>query len=1027
MKRLNILILSGLLALLCHVNAMPVFAEDGSPLVYWKFAEGSGNSAQDLSGHGVTGSVRALWKNSETGHALFFDGTSRTVVSAQLPENLRLGKGSWSLMAWVKPQQFTIESRQNQRRLFAYGSYPKAFFCVDILGTGAISLYQVYQQDGKNLSASTITSTTLSLDRWAHVAIISDRQTATTQIYINGVLRAEQNSPPNFQPDLSVSGEFTVGNGFQNYLGMAEEVKLYGKALTRNEVKAEFAKLKTTFKIVPTASEVADDALVEVRDAIRSANDAWSRRDYGAVRTVLKPLINRTEVESHFRSYAHLRSAQSYVAQNRFLEAREEYSRIAANAAYPQVHRTEAEERVAELARRMKGILPLHDPATTRPTMPALPAVQERIYVSPEGKDTNPGTQAAPLATLDTARERVRKALTKARRGAIEVALLPGLYKVTDTLLLGKEDSGTPNSPVIYRALKPGTVTLYGGTRLKDFKRVTDPAILRRLPEEARGKVVQCDLKAMGITDYGSLAVRGFGQPASPPTLEVYVNQKPMTLARWPNQGFVSPAKLVEPGSPVTGKPSAFTYSDDRHARWTEADDAWLFGYFHYLWADATIRVGKIDSMTKTLTTAKPYSYGGNGMSEEQGIKYYAFNLLEEIDQPGEWYLNRKTGILYLYPPTDLAQATVEISLLSRPMVIGKGVSHTYFEGLKFDLARFDGIVLDNATDCSLVGCTVSRMAGSGIKILGGERDTIRSCDIHTIGRRATEVIGGERATLTPGNHLVINCRIHDFGRIDRTYTPGVQLEGVGNRVLHNLFYNCPSSAMRIEGNDHLIAYNETHDVLQESDDQGAMELFGNPTYRGVVFRNNLFHHLGSGANDKLRNGQAAIRFDDAISGMLVYSNIFYQSANGHFGSVQINSGRDNIIDNNLFVDTVQGISGGYGAGNHVWQTVREGKSPSTFYTNPLYMSRYPEMRTMMQEPGINHVWRNVFFKVGRDMTGNRTALELLANTIATDDPFMDAGKGDFRLKAALPGFDTIGFRHIPVEDIGLYPDAWRP
>ena len=54
-------------------------------------------------------------------------------------------------------------------------------------------------------------------------------------------------------------------------------------------------------------------------------------------------------------------------------------------------------------------------------------------------------------------------------------------------------------------------------------------------------------------------------------------------------------------------------------------------------------------------------------------------------------------------------------------------------------------------------------MAGNGISVLGGARDTLLSCDIATIGQRATEVIGGDRATLTPGGHVVANCSISRF------------------------------------------------------------------------------------------------------------------------------------------------------------------------------------------------------------------------------------------------------------------------
>jgi hypothetical protein len=319
-------------------------------------------------------------------------------------------------------------------------------------------------------------------------------------------------------------------------------------------------------------------------------------------------------------------------------------------------------------------------------------------------------------------------------------------------------------------------------------------------------------------------------------------------------------------------------------------------------------------------------------------------------------------------------------------------------------------------------------MAGNGITIQNGEADGLLGCDIHTIGRRATEVIGGDRATLKPGRHFVENCRIYNFGRIDRTYTPAIELEGVGNHVAHNLMYDGPSSAMRIEGNDHVIEFNEVHNVVQESDDQGAMELFGNPTFRGVVFRYNRFLNCGNTTAGSSFCGQAAIRFDDAISGMLVYGNVFVRSANVGFGAVQINSGRDNVMDNNLFVDCKQGISGGYNRGNSVWTQAAANPPPTEFYCNELYLLRYPELATMLRDPGVNHIWRNVFYRCGPVATGNQAALDLLENGVfGEQDPgFVDAALGDYRLKPGAALFATVGFRPIPVEEIGLYQDPYR-
>ncbi len=997
-------------------------------LLHYSFDEGQGTATADKSGSGLNGVVSAAWTDSPSGKALSYDGKAAGVVKMQIPAEKRFGKESWTFSAWLNPTQFTIEDRQNQRRLFAFGTYPDAYLVIDLMGNGRPSYYFCYRDEaGKTVSSGGTAAMGLALGQWAHFALVCDRKAGRVDLYVNGFGQGSTTLPAHWAGDFAAGGELTLGNGWHNYWGLMDEVRVYRRALPRAEVKAEFARLKGTFGAVESPEAAAAEKREALMEEFAKTHEAWAAGNYAAVRTACAAMMASAEAPAALRSYAHLRSAQSYIAEGKPDLARAEYGKIAATDAYPEVHRAEARERVAELERIAKG-LPARDPAASRTVVPRIATFAAEVYVSPQGNDANPGSKGAPVAGLTRARDLVRDLRAKGTGGAIAVNVLPGEYRVTAPLELSAQDSGTTDGPVVYRAVQPGKAVFYGGTRLRGFAAVTDPAILGRLPQEARGRVMRCDLRAQGITDYGQLAVRGFGQQASPPTLEVFVNGQPMTLARWPNSGFVGIRKLVEPGSKPEGKPSVFEYLDDRHARWTQADDAWLFGYFRFLWADATIKVGKIDPAAHTVTTAEAYHYGRPGMDTGQGIQYYAFNLLEEIDQPGEWYLDRKAGVLYLYPPTDLGSATVEIGLLAAPMVTMDQVTDVRLEGLTFDLARYNGLVIKGSSRCLIAGCTVSRFAGNGVTIDGGEANGLLGCDIHTLGRRATEVIGGDRATLTPGRHFVENCQIHNFGRIDRTYTPAIQLEGVGHRVAHNLMYDCPSSVMRIEGNDHVIEFNDVHSAVRESDDQGAMELFRNPTYRGVVFRYNRFTNCGKTGTGAAVHGQAAIRFDDAISGMLVYGNVFIRSANGNFGAIQMNSGRDNVMDNNLFVECKQGISGGWNGGNSVWRMIADNKRPADFYGSDLYLKRYPEIATMMAEPGINHVWRNVFYRCGSLATGNRGNLDLVENGVFADaDPgFVDAAKGDYRLKPDAALLAQVGFRPIPVEEIGLYADTHR-
>jgi len=996
-------------------------------LLHWSFEEGKGATTQDLSGNGLHGTVQADWARSPSGHAVVTDGTSRKIVSVSLPEKKRFGRDSWTFMAMVKPTRFQIDKKQNQRRLFAFGAYPDANLIIDLTGQGRLSSYFCYKDaSGKVISTGGGESAPLVEGQWAHVALVCDRKRNTITLYVNGYSPQSAPMVRGFDGNFVLGGRLTVGSSWQNYWGQVDEVKVYRSALSKAQVAGEFDGLKRVFSIKESATVLAAKKREGLLGIFGEINAAWTVGDFKGARILCEKVVGAPEAPAHFRSYAHLRIAQSYLRQKSLPQAQATCEKIAANTAYPAVHRHEAREYIKEIARMDKG-LPARNPQASRTAIAAITRFAAEVYVSPDGSDKNDGSRNRPFASLARARDAVRALKGHGARGPIAVRIMPGEYRVTGTLSLTTADSGTKDAPIVYRAETKGASTFYGGSRLTGFTPVTDKGILARLPAEARDKVRQCNLRALGIKDYDELKVRGFSQPPSPPTLELFVDGKPMTLARWPNKGFVGIKKLIQAGDKAKNIPSVFQYDSQRHARWGQAQDLWLFGYFHFLWADATIKVGRIDPVAKTVTTAKAYDYGGRAMSTRQGIQYYAFNLLEEIDQPGEWYLDRTAGILYLYPPSDLSKSSVEIGMLSTPMISMDTVSHLRIEGLVFDLARYNGIVATDCDNCLISACTVKRMAGNGISVLGGRKNSLIGCDVHTIGRRGVEVIGGDREALTPGEHLVENCRIHFFGRIDRTYTPAIQLEGVGHRITHNLMYNCPSSVMRIEGNDHVVEYNEAHSAVRESDDQGAMELFRNATYRGVIFRHNYYHQVGKTGAGAAVHGQAGIRFDDAISGMLVYGNIFWQSANGNFGGVQMNSGRDNIMDNNIFVDCKQGISGGWNPGNHVWKMLRGGTEPANFYTTDLYRSRYPELKTMLAGPGVNHVWRNVFYRCGAVSVRGRH-IDLFQNGVFTDsDPgFVNAAKGDFNLKQDAPLFQNVGFRPIPVDEIGLYESPHR-
>lgn len=760
--------------------------------------------------------------------------------------------------------------------------------------------------------------------------------------------------------------------------------------------------------------------------AFVAADAAWGAKNAAAVREALAPVVADASAPVHFRSLAHLRSARSWMLEGKMKQAADEFATIAANETYPKHHRDEATACRRECERLAKG-QPARDPAATRVPLPPLPPTARTLHVLPttdqpsDSSTVRDGSREHPFTSVEAAVDAVRAAGPVA--GGTTILLAPGRHVLTKGLRLTKELGSRKDAPLVIRSVVPGAAVLYGGRQLSGFHRVTDPAILQRLPAESRDQVVQCDLKALGITDFANLRVRGYEQRDSPPTLEMFANGKPQTLARWPNDQFVKAVKLLDPGDPNSGRPSVFSYADDRHARWAAAPDAWLSGYFHFLWAGSTLPIGKIDAEKKTITTAEPYKLWGMGMNEQQGILYYAFNLLEELDQAGEWYLDRKAGMLYWYPDGDPAKAKLEISMLADTMLTAEGLEFLRLEGLVFDCARLNGLELKNCSDLIIAGCTVRRMAGSGLIMDGGFRNQLIGCDFHTLGRLGSRIAGGDRPSLTPGEHVIANCRFRHFGRIDRTYTPAILLEGVGNRIAHCLFENCPSSALRIEGNDHIIEYNELRQVVLESDDQGAIDMWNNPTYRGVVFRYNLLADIGDGGG--LHAGQGGIRLDDVICGVLIYGNVFHRAGRG-FGGVAMNCGRDNVIDNNLFIDCPIAVSGGYGDWNGSWMTAKSANPPPEFIMSELFRTRYPELNRLFDPPFVNHMWRNAIIRCPHDIKWWSTDVYVrTANALRGEDPGFVVGQ-TLNRKPSEELFTNLGLRPIPISEMGLYADPLR-
>jgi hypothetical protein len=706
------------------------------------------------------------------------------------------------------------------------------------------------------------------------------------------------------------------------------------------------------------------------------------------------------------------------------------------------------------------------------------------VYVSPQAAAGGNGSQLKPFQTIVQARDAIRshrQAGTLKKDEAATVYLEPGVYPLDASLEFTAADSGTAEAPVVYRARKSRTARLQGGISLSpsSFQAVADAAARERLETSVRDKVLVCDLSAVVPGALPNFKTAFRGAPAAP---WLYVNHQPMTLARWPNAnaadgGWAGFSKAIDTGLPNPkaddpalrkARPGSFLFDDPRPARWNLAEGVWLLGYWTHDWSDEVIRIASYDPEKKIIALAAPHNYGINGGTWGAAKRrFFAMNALEELDSPGEWYLDRSRKLLYFYPDGDLSSAEIVLATLTGPLVKVNGAKYVRFVELAFEHGHGDGIVAENAEHLEITGCVVANLAGGGISI-NGSSNVVRSCDLYNLGKSGIHLSGGNRLTLTPAKNLAENNHIHHFGIFRRTYAPGIGAGGCGQIARHNCIHDAPHNAVLYGGNDHLFELNEVYRVVMETGDAGAFYTGRDWTSQGNILRHNYIHDLGGG--DAGHVNTMGIYLDDCDSGDTLEGNVFYRAGR----ALMIGGGRDNAVLNNLVVDCPIGLHvDSRGMTWKQWNNPADKswclleKAERLNYTQPPWSTRYPRLAAIMNEeprqPLGNSIQRNVFVNCSKqvcsfdgnvkklldklDLAENLVVLtegspEKIANTIpakgftvvfgppakrfdvnpAASNAREAASRWQSRLQKAIPSFEPI-----PFDKIGLYPDDYRP
>jgi len=608
-------------------------------------------------------------------------------------------------------------------------------------------------------------------------------------------------------------------------------------------------------------------------------------------------------------------------------------------------------------------------------TLLSVEAVEKAdFYVSPQGSDQWSGTlfepnanaKDGPFATLSRARDAVRNLKKQQPAKDIIVYIREGRYSLSKTVVFGVEDSGQGKATVTYAAYPGETPIFSSGKKIGNWKKVS--SAIPGLAKKAKGNVWVADVSDQFFTLYDGKGL----------------------LPRARSEGFI-PLK--------GGSKNRLHFPKGKLKNWSNLEDVEIVIRPHHAWVLNILPLKSVNEQKQVAETTINASYLMNQLHFLGELKScWVENVLEALDEPGEWALNTKEKKLYLWPRSKSpiyspqlkefirVEGNVDIdgpkdipvrNLQFRGLAFMQGDRYSINKedkGLQHDwdmhdkanaILRFRG-----AENCLVENCRFENSGGGAIRFdLHAQKNRVQGNKIKKIGSTGILLCGyGPGTKDVNHSNFVSNNHIQETGSI-YAHSPGIFLWQSGeNRIANNLIHHSPYIGIIVSGvmTDFFRKFRREmsptirwHEVAGERGERTLEEVRPYLHTHDNLIEYNEIHHVmqeladgnaiyirGAGANNIIKRNyihdllaptvmQSAIRTDGGQRDTLITENLIYRCvAQGM--QIKLN----NRAINNFIIDIRPGIHKG------------KKKSPTYFklYEGPLTGGAY--QRNILYHPG---------------------------------------------------------------------------
>jgi hypothetical protein len=660
------------------------------------------------------------------------------------------------------------------------------------------------------------------------------------------------------------------------------------------------------------------------------------------------------------------------------------------------------------------------------------------FYVAANGDDKASGSRAEPFATIERAVQATRdwrKLDTSTAQLSPVIYIGPGVYILTQPLVLQPEDSN-----LTLAGLTKDRPVLSGGRRISGWKQV-----------ERQGK----RLWAADLPDVrnGNWFFR-----------ELWVNGRRALRARHPNKGYLKVAGLPDARPDWTRGQTRFRYTPGDLQPWSTITEAEVVVMNR--WAESRLPIVSVQEDQSLINFGKRTVF-----ALEEGDLYYVEGAFEALDEPGEWYLDRRAGTLYYLERAGESLRKLEVFAPNLSQVLrleGQPDKGRFIEGITVTNLDFShtewcfpegfarakdkptispepepevggfgqaevgvpGAVWGQGVrSSSFVDCAFKNLGNYGLELARGcQSNRIIRCELSELGAGGIKIgetaIRSEDSDQTRANEIT-DCRIHDGGKMFHSAI-GVWIgQSADNRILHNVIHDFYYTGISIGwtwgygpalASNNVVAFNEVHHIGVKSDgdgpilsDMGGIYTLGKQP--GTRIENNLWHNIAG-----FRYGGWGIYFDEGSSGIVAVSNVVYRTTHGGFHQ---HYGETNIVRNNIFA---------FGRDQQLQRTRVEPHMSFMFETNLVYFDSGSLLAGNWSQDKYQMDW-NLYFDARpgakpADLRFEKATLEQWRerghdkHSVIAGPLFKAPDLYDFHLRSGSPAFQ-IGFHPIDLSRVG--------